>query len=61
SALEHADGLRDGDLKAANAAREQLDALARQFEGDAGSASGADAARMKSLAETLKGRALRLR
>ena len=59
--LERADGLRSGDLKAATAAREQLETLARQFEVDGGSARGVDAARMKGLAETLKGRAAKLR
>jgi hypothetical protein len=61
TALERADSVRNGDQKAAAAAAEQLEALARQFEGDAGSATGAAAARMKSLAATLKGRATKLR
>jgi hypothetical protein len=61
SAFEHADSVRSGDQKSAGAAADQLDALARQFDGDAGSASGIDAARMRALAATLKGRAARLR
>jgi hypothetical protein len=61
TAFERADSVRSGDQKAAAAAAEQLDALARQFDADAGSASGAVAMRMKSLATTLKGRAAKLR
>jgi hypothetical protein len=61
SAFEHADSVRSGDQKSAGAAADQLDALARQFDGDAGSASGIDAVRMRALAATLKGRAARLR
>jgi hypothetical protein len=61
TALERADGVRNGDQKAAAAAAEQLEALARQFDSDAGSASGGNAMRMKSLAATLKGRAAKLR
>jgi hypothetical protein len=40
---------------------DQLDTLATQLERDAGAASGRDAARLRSLAETLKSRAARLR
>jgi len=61
SALERADGVRTGDSKAAAAAAEQLDTLAKQFDADAGAASGADAMRLKALAATLKGRAAKLR
>jgi hypothetical protein len=61
TALERADGVRSGDQKSAAAAADQLDALARQFDGDAGAASGADAMRLKALASTLKGRAAKLR
>jgi hypothetical protein len=43
------------------AAREQLAALAAQLEGDAGAAAGRDAARLRSLASTLRGRAAGLR
>jgi hypothetical protein len=61
TAFERADGVRTGDQKAATAAAEQLDTLAKQFDTDAGSASGADAMRLKALASTLKGRAAKLR
>ena len=47
--------------KAAKAAIDQLDSLAKQLEQDAGAASGRDAERLRALASTLKGRAARLR
>jgi hypothetical protein len=43
------------------AALDQLDSVAAQLEKDAGSATGRDAARLKSLADTLKARVARLR
>ena len=43
------------------AAIDQLEAVARQVEQDASSATGKDAERMKALAATMKGRAARLR
>src|SRR5262245_56090226 len=61
TAFERADGVRTGDQKAAAAAAEQLDTLAKQFDADAGLASGADAMRLKALSTTLKGRAAKLR
>jgi hypothetical protein len=61
SALERADGIRSGDDKASAAAGEQLDAVARQIEGDAAAATGRDANRMRALAATLKGRAGKLK
>ncbi|MBW8862864.1 MAG: hypothetical protein JF601_10935 [Acidobacteria bacterium] len=61
TAFERADSVRNGDQKAAATAAEQLDSLARQFDADAGSASGATATRMKALSATLKGRAAKLR
>jgi hypothetical protein len=61
TALEHADGLPGGDLKASTAAAEQLNAFARQFDADAAEAGSVDAARMRALATTLKSRALKLR
>jgi hypothetical protein len=61
TAFERADSVRNGDQKAAAAAADQLETLARQFEADAGSASGANALRMKALSATLKGRAAKLR
>jgi hypothetical protein len=59
TALEHADGLHD--QKASLAAADQLNTMARQFDADAASAKGVDAARMQALATVLKGRALKLR
>jgi hypothetical protein len=47
--------------KAAKAAVDQLDAVGKQVEQDAASASGLDAMRLKSLASTIKARAARLR
>ena len=61
STLERADGVRTGNDKAATAAFDQLEALAKQIEGDASAASGRDAARLRSLAATIKGRAAKLR
>jgi hypothetical protein len=61
AALQTADGIRDTRDRAAADAAAQLDSLAAQVEADAAGASGADAARLRSLASTLKGRAARLR
>jgi hypothetical protein len=61
TALERADKIRSAKDKDAAAAREQLESLASQLEGDAGAASGANAARLRSLAATLKGRTATLR
>ena len=61
TALDRADELRTGREKGAPAVVDQLNTLAAQLESDAGAASGRDAARLRSLAETLKGRAARLR
>src|SRR5262249_42056846 len=61
TAIERADSIRRGDQKAGAAAADQLDVLARQIENDAGSASGRDQVRLRSLAATIKGRAARLR
>jgi len=47
--------------KAAKAAIDQLDTLAKQVDQDAGSATGRDADRLKALAASLKARAARLR
>jgi hypothetical protein len=47
--------------KAAKGAVDQLDAVAKQVEQDASSASGQDATRLKSLAAAMKARATRLR
>jgi adhesin HecA-like repeat protein len=40
---------------------EQLDALAKQLDSDAGTVTGRDAARLQALATTLKNRAAKLR
>jgi hypothetical protein len=61
TALEKVDALRTGKERNAAAALDQLDTLAAQFEKDAVGASGRDAARMRALAATLKGRAQKLR
>ena len=61
AALDRADGIRTGKERGASAALDQLDALATQLESDAGAATGRDAARLKSLAATIKGRTARLR
>jgi len=61
TAMERADDLRSGQDKNAAAVVEQLEAVARQVEGDAASASGRDAMRLRALAETIKGRAAKLR
>jgi len=60
TALERADGLRPGQQRNA-AALDQLDRLAAQADSDAGTASGVDAMRLRSLAATTKGIAARLR
>jgi hypothetical protein len=52
--------LARADKREADAAG-QLETLASQIERDAAAATGADAERLKSLAETLKGRAVKLR
>jgi hypothetical protein len=61
AALDRADGIRTGKERGATAALDQLEALATQLESDAGAAAGRDAARLKSLAATIKGRTARLR
>ena len=61
TALDRADGVRSGSDKNAAAVIDQLDALAKQVDADAGAASGRDAARMKSLAATITARAAKLR
>ena len=61
SALDRADDIRTGKERGAAAVLDQLDALAAQLESDAGAASGRDAVRLRSLAETLKARAAELR
>lgn len=59
--LGKADELRTGREKGAADVVSQLDTLAGQLQTDAGSATGRDQMRLKSLADTLKGMAARLR
>jgi hypothetical protein len=61
TALDRADGIRTGKERGAAAALDQLDALGKQLESDAAAASGHDAARLRSLAATIEGRAAKLR
>jgi hypothetical protein len=61
TALGRADKLKSAKDKDAAAVATELDSLATQVEGDAGSATGRDAARLRSLASTIKGRAASLR
>jgi hypothetical protein len=61
TALNKADEIRTGEEKGAPAVVEQLNTLARQLESDASAASGRDAARFRSLADTLKERAAKLK
>jgi hypothetical protein len=60
-ALSRVDSLRTGRESNATAALDTLESLAGQVEADAKSASGVDAKRFAALAETLRGRAARLR
>jgi hypothetical protein len=61
AALDRADQLRTGKEKDAAATLDRLDALAARLETDAASATGRDSMRLRSLAETIKGRTARLR
>jgi len=61
SAMEKADGVRSPQDRGAAAAIEQLNNLAAQVDKDAAAASGRDAMRLKALADTLKGRAARMK
>lgn len=61
SALDEVDGLRTGRERGAAAILDRLDALSSQLESDAAAATGRDAARIQSLAETIKGQTARLR
>jgi hypothetical protein len=56
SALERADKIRSSRDKEATAVAEALNSLAAALETDAGSASPADASRLRSLASTVRGR-----
>jgi hypothetical protein len=61
AALENADKVRNNRDRAAGTTAAQLDQLAAQVETDAGAATGVDQKRLRALAQTLKGRAARLR
>jgi hypothetical protein len=61
SALDRADDVRTGGEKGAAAAVQGLESIAAQLQGDAGAATGRDAGRLRALAETLRGRAEKLR
>jgi hypothetical protein len=61
AALDRADGVRTGNARGAEATIEQLEALAKQVEADAASATGRDAMSLRSLAEAMKARAARMR
>jgi hypothetical protein len=61
SALDAADKVRNATDKGAAAAAGQLEAAANDLGRDAASATGRDAARLKALAETMKGCAAKLR
>jgi hypothetical protein len=60
AAIDRAEQMRPGDRNVV-AGVEQLNTLAGQLESDAAARSGADQKRLKALAETLKGRAARLK
>ena len=59
--LDRVDRLQTGKERGATAVLDQLNALATQIEGDAGTANPSDAGRLRSLAATIKGRVAKLR
>jgi hypothetical protein len=59
--MDRAERLRSASDRGADAILARLDTLAGQLESDAAAASGRDQMRLRALAETLKGRAARLR
>jgi hypothetical protein len=61
AALDGTADVRTGKEKGAAATLDKIGSLATQLEGDAGAASGRDAARLRSLASTLKGMTAKLR
>jgi hypothetical protein len=61
AALDRADDIRTGKERNAAATLDELDALARQVDTDAGAAAGRDQMRLRALAETIKGRIAQLR
>ena len=60
SAVKKALGASDKD-NPSKAALDQLETVAKQLDADAAAASGADAKRLKALAETMRGRVLKTR
>jgi hypothetical protein len=61
AALDRANRIRSSKDNGSGAAADELEQLAAALDGDAGAASGPDAARLRSLASTLKGLTARLR
>ena len=61
SALDDVDGLRTGQERNAADILARVEGVAGQLERDAAQASGRDAERLRALADTMKGRAARLR
>ena len=61
AAIDRSDSIRTGKEKNAAAVLDQLDSVATQLMADAGSATGHDAMRLKSLADTIKARTAKLR
>jgi hypothetical protein len=61
AALDHANRIRSAKDNGSGAAAGELEQLAAALDGDAGAATGPDAARLRSLASTLKGLTARLR
>jgi hypothetical protein len=61
AALDSSEGIRTGKERNAATVLSQLDALVPQLESDAAAATGHDAMRLRSLAETIKGHVARLR
>ena len=59
--LERSDRLQTGRERGAAAALDRLNAQAVQLDKDAGAASGSDAARLRSLATTIKALTAKLR
>jgi hypothetical protein len=61
AAIDRADSIRTGKERGAGPVLDQLDAVAAQLDTDATAATGRDAMRLKSLAETIKQRSAKLR
>jgi hypothetical protein len=59
--LDRVDRLQTGKERGAAAVLDELNTVATQLEGDARTANGPDAARLRSLAATIKGRVAKLR